>query len=183
MRNLTIEKVKNELRKDSVERSKGGESSKSLLSDVNLTNRSSKGNLFELLDDSIKEKLKSLIPQQLAHRQSISFARVKPHMFDKEEITDQNIYNPIELINSPRKLEKVEDNNAKSRFYKQDTKNSKNPVNSPGKSKNRLKSSQTVQSSKTSTDGSYTENENYLEESMDESHESFDRSSFDMGDQ
>ena len=179
VKNLTIEKIKNELKHSSVDKSKGGESSRSLLTENTPSNRSSKGGLFEQLDEQLKEKIKMMIPQHLAHRSSFSFARSKPHMFDKEEITDQNIYNPIEQINTPRNAEKAEDANAKSKFFRQETKNTKHVTNSPEKSKHRLKSSQTVVSSRISIDGSYTEH--YLEKSIDESLLSFDRSSFDVG--
>ena len=88
IRNAALQKIKKELMLSSLQKSNSGESSKSLLSENFPTNRSSRGNLFEQLDDKVKEKLKLLIPSQFAHRQSISFARAKPHMFEKEEITE-----------------------------------------------------------------------------------------------
>lgn len=47
VKNLTIEKIKNELKRSSVDKSKGGESSRSLLTENTPSNRSSKGGLFE----------------------------------------------------------------------------------------------------------------------------------------
>jgi len=47
VKNLAIEKIKNELKHSSVDKSKGGESSRSLLTENTPSNRSSKEGLFE----------------------------------------------------------------------------------------------------------------------------------------